>query len=94
MTALERFGAPVFAFAADLAAPDAAAAARVLAAFPGHDVSLPVVGPHLEPLFAVYGPGCLAQMQALLAMDSHRIVDALPGASRGDGAFRGCGGLP
>ncbi len=78
VTALERFGAPVFALAADLAAPDVAAAARVLAAFPGHDVSLPVVGPHLEPLFAVYGPGCLVQMRELLAMDSHRIVDALP----------------
>ena len=42
VTALERFGAPVFALAADLAAPDVSAAARVLAAFPGHDVSLPM----------------------------------------------------
>jgi molybdopterin-guanine dinucleotide biosynthesis protein B/molybdopterin-guanine dinucleotide biosynthesis protein len=78
VTALERFDAPLFALAADIAAPDAHAAARVLAACPGRDVSIPVVGPHLEPLFAVYGPGCLAPMRVLLAHGRHRIVDAFP----------------
>lgn len=79
VTALERFDAPLFVLAADLSAPDAAAAARVLAACSGCDVSIPVVGPHLEPLFAVYRPSCLAPMRALLARGRHRIVEAFPG---------------
>ena len=77
-TALSRFGGPVFVMAADLAFPDHAAAARLLAAFPGHDVALPLVGPHHEPLFAIYGPACLAPMTALLREGRHRPVDILP----------------
>jgi molybdopterin-guanine dinucleotide biosynthesis protein B/molybdopterin-guanine dinucleotide biosynthesis protein len=75
-TALRRFDEPVFALAADIAVPDVAAAGRVLAAFPGHDVSLPMVGRLHEPLFAAYGPRCLAPMTALLAAGRHRIVEA------------------
>ena len=56
-TALTRFGAPVFVLAADIAFADPAAVARVLDAFAGVDVAMPVVGDHLEPLHAVYGPG-------------------------------------
>lgn len=78
-TALQRFDAPVFALAADIAAPDESAAARVLAAFPGHDVSLPTTGEHREPLFAAYGPRCLPPMRDLLAAGRHRIVEAFPG---------------
>jgi molybdopterin-guanine dinucleotide biosynthesis protein len=77
-TALERYRRPLFALAVDLARPDRAAAERVLRAFPGHDVSLPAVGRHHEPLFAVYGPGCLPSMTALLGSGEHRIVEILP----------------
>jgi len=62
-----------------MATPSSAAAAQVLAAYPGHDVALPAVGPHVEPLFAVYGPACLAPMKALLRQGRHRIVEAFPG---------------
>ena len=78
-TALERFGAPVFVLAVDIATPDAGAAARILAAFAGRDVSLPAIDVHLEPLFAVYGPRCLAPMRTLLAAGRHRIVEAFSG---------------
>ena len=77
--ALRRFEEPVFVLAADIAAPDADAAKRVLDAFPGHDVSLPAVGRHVEPLFAAYGPRCLPPMSALLAAGRHRIVEAFLG---------------
>ena len=69
---------PVFVMAVDLARPGRGACARVLAAFPGHDAALPVVGPHHEPLFAAYGPACLAPMTALLEAGRHRIIDILP----------------
>jgi molybdopterin-guanine dinucleotide biosynthesis protein B/molybdopterin-guanine dinucleotide biosynthesis protein len=77
-TALQRVGRPVFAMAVDLAAPDDGALERVLAAARGHDVALPAIGEHHEPLFAVYGPGCLAPMTALLRAGEHRIVEILP----------------
>ena len=78
-SALARYRQPVFALAADIAFPDSRALRRVLAAFPGHDLALPAIGPeHHQPLFAVYGPGCLAPMTALLEAGRHRIVDILP----------------
>jgi molybdopterin-guanine dinucleotide biosynthesis protein B/molybdopterin-guanine dinucleotide biosynthesis protein len=77
-TALGHYRRPLFAMAADLGFPDRDAAARVLAAFPGHDVAMPVMGPHHQPLFAVYGPACLAPMAALLEAGRHRIVEILP----------------
>ena len=78
-SALARFGQPVFALAADIAFPDQAALQRVLRAFPGHDLSLPAIGPEYhQPLFAVYGPACLAPMTALLEAGRHRIVEILP----------------
>ena len=77
-TALAHFRRPVFVMAVDIAVPDPVAVARLLAAFPGHDLALPDVGPHHEPLFAVYGPGCLKPMTALLEAGRHRIVEILP----------------
>lgn len=74
-TALERFRRPLFALAADIAFPDHDAAEAVLGAFPGHDVSLPAMGPgHRQPLFAAYGPACLAPMLDLIRAGHHRIV--------------------
>src|SRR5450756_1822958 len=78
-SALARYRQPVFALAADIAFPDPEAIRRVLTAFPGHDLALPAIGPEYhQPLFAVYGPGCLAPMTALLEAGRHRIVDILP----------------
>jgi molybdopterin-guanine dinucleotide biosynthesis protein B/molybdopterin-guanine dinucleotide biosynthesis protein len=78
-SALARHRRPVFALAVDIAFPDSAAPARVLAAFPGHDLVLPAIGrEYHQPLFAVYGPACLAPMTALLEAGRHRIVEILP----------------
>jgi molybdopterin-guanine dinucleotide biosynthesis protein MobB len=75
---LERLGEPVFAMAADLIAPDPGAVARVLAEFRDVDVALPVAEDHLEPLHAVYGPGCLPHMRQLLAAGAHSVLDLFP----------------
>jgi len=78
-SALARYRQPVFALAADIAFPDSATLRRVLAAYPGHDLALPAIGPEYhQPLFAVYGPACLAPMTALLEAGRHRIVEILP----------------
>ena len=77
-TVLERVRRPVFAMAVDWAYPDEDAFQRVLAAADGHDVAIPAIGEHHEPLFAVYGPACLAPMTALLEAGEHRIVEILP----------------
>jgi molybdopterin-guanine dinucleotide biosynthesis protein MobB len=75
---LGRLDAPVFAMAADLIAPEPEAVGRVLHAFDGVDVALPVAEDHLEPLHAVYGPGCLPHMRRLLAAGAHSILDLFP----------------
>jgi molybdopterin-guanine dinucleotide biosynthesis protein MobB len=75
---LGRFDEPVFAMAADLIAPEPDAVGRVLAAFAGVDVALPVAEDHLEPLHAVYGPGCRQHMRRLLAAGAHSILDLFP----------------
>ena len=75
---LGRLGEPVFAMAADLIAPDPGAVGRVLEAFRDVDVALPVAEDHLEPLHAVYGPGCLPHMRRLLAAGAHSILDLFP----------------
>ena len=78
-TVLARLDTPVFVMAADLAAPDRGGAERVLAAFAGYDIALPAIGPEFhQPLFAVYGPACLAPMKALLDAGRHRLVSILP----------------
>ena len=75
---LARFEEPVFAMAADLVAPSRDAVDRVLRAFADVDVALPVAEDHLEPLHAVYGPGCLPHMERLLAAGAHSILDLFP----------------
>ncbi|HMK92043.1 MAG TPA: molybdopterin-guanine dinucleotide biosynthesis protein B, partial [Thermoleophilia bacterium] len=75
---LARFGEPVFALAADLITPDRDAVARVLDAYRGVDVALPVAEDHLEPLHAVYGPRCLPHMRRLLAAGAHSLLDLFP----------------
>jgi molybdopterin-guanine dinucleotide biosynthesis protein B len=75
---LARFRRPVFTLAADIAFADRGAVERVLEAFAGVDVSLPIVGDHLEPLHAVYGPACLPHIERLLERGAHSILDLLP----------------
>jgi molybdopterin-guanine dinucleotide biosynthesis protein MobB len=75
---LARFGEPVFTLAADLVAPQRDAVASVLTAYRDVDVALPVAEDHLEPLHAVYGPGCLPHMRQLLAVGAHSILDLFP----------------
>lgn len=77
-TALERFGAPLFVLAVDIAFPDEAAVADLLEAFRGADVAVPLVDEKLEPLHAVYGPRCLPSMRRLLERGRHRIIDFFP----------------
>jgi len=77
-TLLARFGEPVFALAADIAFAERDAVERVVEAFAGVDVALPIVGDHLEPLHAVYGVGCLPHIERLLARGAHSILDLLP----------------
>jgi len=78
-SALARYRQPVFVLAADIAFPDPEAIRRVLSAFPGHDLALPAIGTEYhQPLFAVYGPACLAPMTAQLEAGRHRIVEILP----------------
>ena len=50
----------------------------MLEAFRDVDVALPVAEDHLEPLHAVYGPGCLPHMRRLLAAGAHSILDLFP----------------
>ena len=74
-TALQRFERPIFVLAADIAFPRRQVVAAVVAALPGHDIAIPVIGDaYHQPLFAVYGPACLAPMTALLDAGHHRIV--------------------
>jgi molybdopterin-guanine dinucleotide biosynthesis protein len=75
---LDRFGEPFFALATDVVFPQAEAVERVLRESAGVDVATPVVGDHWEPLHAVYGPGCLPHIQALLAAGAHSILDLFP----------------
>jgi molybdopterin-guanine dinucleotide biosynthesis protein len=77
-SALARYRRPMFTLAADIAFADSAALRRVLSAFPGHDHALPAVGPEYhQPLFAVYGPACLAPMTARLEAGRHHINEML-----------------
>jgi molybdopterin-guanine dinucleotide biosynthesis protein MobB len=75
---LTRYGEPFFALATDVVFPQAAAVERVLGASAGVDVATPVVGDHWEPLHAVYGPGCLPHIEALLGAGAHSILDLFP----------------
>ncbi len=87
-TALAQFRRPVFALAVDIAFPRRDAAEAVIAAFRGHDASLPAIGrEHHQPLFAVYGPTCLEPMAALLESGRHRIVDIFASVSPAEVRF-------
>ena len=73
VSALAHYGEPIFVLAGDMAFAERAAVKEVVAAFTDVDVALPVVGGHFEPLHAVYGPGCMAPLRAMLAQGDHTI---------------------
>jgi molybdopterin-guanine dinucleotide biosynthesis protein B/molybdopterin-guanine dinucleotide biosynthesis protein len=77
-TALRRCDAPVFALAVDVVRPDPGACERLLGALPGHDLALPAIDGHFQPLFAAYGPRCLPVMVRLLEADRHSLLDVHP----------------
>ena len=77
-TALDHVGEPLFALAVDVAFPSPQALTQLLEAFRDVDVAVPVIGDNLEPLFAVYGPACLAPMRRLLTRGRQRIVTFFP----------------
>ena len=87
-SALARFRQPVFALVADTAYPATKAIRRVLAAFHGHHLALPAIGRQChQPLFAAYGPACLAPMTALLEAGRLRIVEILPSLDAAEARF-------
>ena len=77
-TALDHLDEPFFALAVDVAFPSPQALTQLLEAFHDVDVAVPVIGDNLEPLFAVYGPACLAPMQRVLTRGRQRIVTFFP----------------
>ena len=87
-TALERWRTSLFVLAVDVAFPDRAACASVLAALPGHDLALPAIDRHYQPLFAAYAPSCLPVMTELLEIGRHSLLDVLPRDARGGAAVR------
>lgn len=45
---------------------------------PGHDIVIPYIGTHQEPLHAVYSKDCLGPMEALIEQDRLQIIQLLP----------------
>jgi molybdopterin-guanine dinucleotide biosynthesis protein B/molybdopterin-guanine dinucleotide biosynthesis protein len=77
-SALAHYDAPVFVLAGDMPFAERAAIREVVEAFDNVDVALPVAQGQIEPLHAVYGRGCLAPINELLAAGNHKIPDLYP----------------
>jgi molybdopterin-guanine dinucleotide biosynthesis protein A len=71
-------GRGVFVAPCDLPFPSAPLLRHLLSLAPLHDVVVPRSPQGLEPLFAFYGPGCLAPVEELLARGNYRIFDFYP----------------
>jgi molybdopterin-guanine dinucleotide biosynthesis protein A len=65
----------IFVAACDMPYPSPALIRQILACRQGFDVVVPRTATGLEPLFALYGKGCLAPMEAMLRQGSCRIYD-------------------
>ena len=74
-SALAHYDEQVFVLAADMPFAERAAIKEVVEAFDDVDVALPVVRGQIEPLHAVYGRGCLAPINELLAAGNNKIPD-------------------
>jgi molybdopterin-guanine dinucleotide biosynthesis protein A len=64
-----------FVVACDMPFLNAAAVRRLAEPAPGHDVVVPRIGPHLEPLHAVYARACIPHVRALIDAGGLRIFD-------------------
>lgn len=71
-------GRGVFVAPCDLPFPSTPLLHHLLSLAPGYDVVVPRSPQGLEPLFAYYGPGCLAPVEELLARGNYRILDFYP----------------
>jgi len=65
----------IFVAACDMPYPDPELIRQILRERHGHDVVVPRTETGLEPLFALYGKGCLAPMEAMLSEGRCRIYD-------------------
>jgi molybdopterin-guanine dinucleotide biosynthesis protein A len=75
-TALQQAETPyIFAAACDLAWPDATLARDIITLGRGHDVAVIRTDKGWEPLFALYGKGCLEPMHRQLVAGNYRIYD-------------------
>lgn len=75
-TALKHVDTPyIFAAACDLAWPDAALARAIIARGRGSDAAVIRSAAGWEPLFALYGKGCLEPMRQQLQAGNYRIYD-------------------
>ncbi|MBT1076341.1 bifunctional molybdenum cofactor guanylyltransferase MobA/molybdopterin-guanine dinucleotide biosynthesis adaptor protein MobB [Geobacter grbiciae] len=78
-TGLVRAGTPhVFVSACDVPWPDPRVIARLCSLREGFDVVVPRTVGGSEPLFAVYGTGCLPAMERMLREGNYRIYDFYP----------------
>jgi len=68
----------IFVAACDMPSPDPALLRTILARRHGYDIVVIRTPSGLEPLFALYGKGCLVPMQALLEAGNFRIYDFYP----------------
>ncbi len=69
----------VFVAACDMPFADAGLALFLVRQAPGHDVVVVRDGSYLEPLFAVYGKGCLQAVEHTLKVNMRpRVVDFFP----------------
>lgn len=79
ITALRHAGTPwIFALACDLPWPEPRLMARLVELRTGYDVVVPRSAAGYEPLCAVYGSGCLAPLERLLAAGTLRLFDLYP----------------
>lgn len=78
-TALVRAGTPhVFVSACDMPWPGSRLIAHLCSLKDGYDVVVPRTAAGFEPLFAVYGAGCLPAMERMLRDGNFRIYDLYP----------------
>lgn len=78
-TGLVRAGTPfIFVSACDVPWPDPRVIARICSLREGYDVVVPRTEGGIDPLFAVYGTGCLPAMERMLREGNYRIYDFYP----------------
>jgi molybdopterin-guanine dinucleotide biosynthesis protein A len=68
----------IFVAPCDIPFPDAGLIRALVDRRAGFDVVVPRTAAGLEPLFAVYGKGCLAAMRSMLERGHYRVYDLFP----------------